>query len=76
MPPIKNGFEDLKEFLQIRHDENVERLATLEANQKHIDACIDDLKKKITGIEKWMWRTTGGLAILLVIVNILIELKK
>lgn len=69
-------FDDLKKFLQEKHEENIERLATLEANQMHLDECLDELKKKVTSIEKWIWRTTGGMAVVITIINVIMALKK
>lgn len=69
-------FDDLKKFLQEKHEENIERLATLEANQNHLDECLDELKKKVTSIEKWIWRTTGGMAVVITIINVIVALKK
>ena len=73
---IHSKLDALKEFLQEKHAENIERLTALETNQKHLDECLDEVKKKVSSIEKWIWRTTGGMAIVLVIINTIIALKK
>jgi hypothetical protein len=68
-------FERLVERLSDEHSENIARLVRIEQAALHLDECLDDLKKKLFGngqpgvlqlldkrisaIEKWMWRCIG-----------------
>jgi hypothetical protein len=76
MATLVDKFDELKEFLQQKHEENIERLTKLETNQQHLDECLDSLKRKVSSLEKWIWRTTGGMAVVLVIVNLIVALRK
>jgi hypothetical protein len=76
MSELSEQIAHLAEKLDEKHNGNIERLVRIEANQKHFDECLDDLKKKLFGngqkgvlqlmeariskLEKWFWRATGA----------------
>lgn len=79
MRQIKNKMDSLSKF----HEENVIRLTRIEEKLIHLDECLDELKKdtlinlekRVTALEKFVWRAAGAFAVIISLINLYIATK-